>query len=174
LILDAHFQIALEKDEDIEARESLLDRVFGLERIQKTSEKYPKTIGDNYKIYAFVNNKERAQQLLQGNRMSKEIKKKIQTNNSYHVMGMEELETSFQRFKTETENMPWEYFERTFIKRYSQLSRLTLTLGQMSIVNTTYTIILKNLKLIVLLMKQKNIVLTLSRIILNYKMLFKI
>ena len=37
--IDPHFQIALEKDQDIEARESLLDRVFGLERFQKTSEK---------------------------------------------------------------------------------------------------------------------------------------
>ncbi|MBM3575891.1 MAG: N-acetyltransferase [Alphaproteobacteria bacterium] len=37
--VDPHFQIALEKDQDIEARESLLDRVFGPERFQKTSEK---------------------------------------------------------------------------------------------------------------------------------------
>lgn len=37
--IDQRFRIALEKDGDIDARESLLDRVFGPERFQKTSEK---------------------------------------------------------------------------------------------------------------------------------------
>ena len=38
--IDWNIRISLEKEEDIPARETLLDRVFGLERFQKTSKNY--------------------------------------------------------------------------------------------------------------------------------------
>lgn len=115
--------------------------------IQKTNEKYPHLIGNNYEIYAFVNNKQKAHTTLQGSNMAKtDVNKHIQTEGAYNVLGMDDLETCFRVFKDTITNMPWDYFKRMHLRRYSQLPTLNMTLGQMPIVNTTYKIILENRK----------------------------
>lgn len=115
--------------------------------IQKTNERND-LIGNNYKIYVFANNQEKAQSVLKSSRVlqDKDIQKHIQTNGDYHVLGMEQLETCFARFKEAVREMSIEHFERVFLKRYYQLSSLHLTLGQMPLVNTTYRLILENKK----------------------------
>lgn len=115
--------------------------------IQKTNER-DHLIGNHYKIYVFANNQEKAQSVLKSSRVlqDKDIHKHIQTNGYYHVLGMEQLETCFARFKEAVREMSIEHFERVFLKRYYQLSSLHLTLGQMPLVNTTYRLILENKK----------------------------
>lgn len=121
--------------------------------IQKTNEKYPHLIGEQYKIYVFVNNKIEAEKVLVGSTTMKDVVKhdpffydKIQTNGKYNIVGMEELETCFKRFRDETLGMSWGEFEKMFIKNYPQLPPLILRLDQIPIVNKTIDVIWENME----------------------------
>ena len=109
--------------------------------IQETNKKYPQLIGENYDIYIFANNKEKASNILQHSDVPDSIKNKTQINGSFSILGMNDLNVCFENFTNTTKNMSKEQFEKQFLRRYSNLPTLTLRLDQIPIVNNTIAIL---------------------------------
>lgn len=113
--------------------------------IQETNHRHPNLIGDNYKIYIFANDRDAATNLITNSRIDPNIKNKVKTNNTYNILGMDDLQSCFASFKDKSGDMSWEDFTDTYIKRYIHLPSFGLRLDQVPLVNKTFAILYEKL-----------------------------